>query len=165
MAKDNSSGAEHDALALSTGLAAGIGAPASPKTRNGSLFGPLFRSEWAPLGGLRVRNFDAGAKFRALFLVWAPHFGSKQKSKCEFTTNHGNHPVDRPKMHVVWYIVIEECASCPREMTHRKNAHFVQISSPPIFAQCFLPSAARSFKKIMGLGGSKLGFLGLLGPV
>ena len=28
-----------------------------------------FRSEWTPLGGPGDRNFDAGTRFRALFLV------------------------------------------------------------------------------------------------
>ena len=45
------------------GLALG---PFRLKTRNGSPFGTLFRSEWAPLGGQGDPNFNAGARFRAL---------------------------------------------------------------------------------------------------
>ena len=44
-----------------------------------------FRSEWAPLGGPGDRNFDAGARFRALFLVWAsPFLLSPKPSKLEW---------------------------------------------------------------------------------
>ena len=39
-----------------TGCAASIGPPASPQTRNGPLLVPFFRSGWAPLVGLGVRN-------------------------------------------------------------------------------------------------------------
>ena len=40
------------------------------------LFGALFRSEW-----LGVRNFDAGAKFRALFLGLGPPFSGSKNIK------------------------------------------------------------------------------------
>ena len=70
------------------------------RLKNGP-FLSFFRSEWAPLVGLGVRNVDAGAKFGAPFLVWASHFGGQKTSKCEQSKNHMKHTVDRPKMHVV----------------------------------------------------------------
>ena len=39
------------------------------KLRMATPLGLPFWPKWAPLGGLGARNFDAGAWFRALFLV------------------------------------------------------------------------------------------------
>ena len=61
----------------STGLAARPGPPASPKNRNWPPFGPPFWSEWAPLGGLEVRNFDAGANFEPLSWFGPPFLADK----------------------------------------------------------------------------------------
>ena len=41
-------------------------------------FWALLRSEWSPLVGLGIRNFDARAHFRAMFLVWALHCRCKK---------------------------------------------------------------------------------------
>ena len=68
-------------------LAASTGPFSSPKTRNGPLcWAPFFGRKMPPLRGPEDRNFDAGARFPALFLVWAPSFSEKKKKlKCEFT--------------------------------------------------------------------------------
>ena len=68
-----------------------------PTPGMGPFVGPFFRSEWAPLGGLGDRNFDAGAECRDLFLVWPPILGGKKTSKCECSKCQRSHPVDRPK--------------------------------------------------------------------
>ena len=60
---------------LPTGWRARFGATPSPKIRNGPTFWAPFRREWVPSGGLGVRNFHAGAKFRAPILVRASLFG------------------------------------------------------------------------------------------
>ena len=99
--------------------------------------------EWHLFG----RNFDAGAKFRALFLVWAHHLRCKKTSKCEFTKNQRDHQVDRQKIHVVWHIVIEECASYLRKMASKKLCIFRNFEPPPFCTVCST-SAARSSKKI-----------------
>ena len=56
-----------------------------------------FRSEWAPLGGPGDRNFDVGARFRALLFF----FVESKTIKVGVCKNQMKHPVDGPKMHVV----------------------------------------------------------------
>ena len=75
--KKNKNSALHQPLRQtqqSTGLAASTRPPASPKTQNGPPFWAPFSVGMGPFGGLEGRNFDAGAKFRDPFLVWATFF-------------------------------------------------------------------------------------------
>ena len=137
-----------------------LGSLRYPKPRMVTFLGPFFRSEWAPFRGLGVRIFDAGAKFRALYLVWALHFRGEKTSKCVFTKNHE-----------ITHIIDQQCmsfdtsslknASHLRKMTQRKNVYFVEISGTLIFALCFLPSAALSLKKIE----ARSSFSRFLGPL
>ena len=106
-----------------------------------------FRSEWVSLGGLGIEfsmrepDFDPFSWFDPSFL------GVKKTSKCEHSKNHMNHAVDRPKMHVVWYILFQECASHLGKIALHKMHFFFQNFDPPSFLHCFLPSAARSLKR------------------
>ena len=80
-------------------------------------------SEWHPflapfsVGMGPFLNFDS-------LLGLSPTFGRSKKSKCENSRNHFNHAVDRPIMHVVWYILYQEFASHLRRSAHRKNRFF-----------------------------------------
>ena len=56
-------------------------------------------------------------------------------------------------MHVVWDTIFQKCASCTGGKVHiAKNESFIEITTSLVFALCFLPSAARSSKKIMSQG-------------
>ena len=64
-----------------TGWPASPGPPASLKTRNGHPFRPFVWLEGAPLGGLGLRNFDAGPKCPAPFRGLGPFFeGEKHEN-------------------------------------------------------------------------------------
>ena len=106
-----------------TGCAASTGDFSSSKIRNG----PLFGSKWFPLTGL------SGSKFRCKSQISSPFLGldlsilrDKKTSKLECTKNRWNHPVDRPKMHVVWDMVLQQCASYLPSFMHCVFCHLRQ---------------------------------------
>ena len=133
-----------------------------------------FRSEWATLWEVRgiefstrdgsgtlisISFFGLSSLFGELFFL-----GGQKISKCEHSKNHLNHAMDRPKMHVVWYILFQESASHQKRSVHRKNASFFEFFGSLIFALCFVPSAARTLRRTKKDRGIEIRFLGILGP-
>ena len=109
---------------------------------------PLFGRKGAPLGGVGGSNFRRGTVARPYFSIRfcaSLFFGVKKHQSASIRKNHLNHAVDRPKMHVVQYILFQEFASHLRKGANRKNAYFSKIWAPSFLH--FLPSAARSLKR------------------
>ena len=142
-----------DKMMRNTGLAASPGPLASPETRNGPPYGPPFWSEWAPLGGLGVRNFDTGATFRAPFLVWAPpFFGSKKTSKCEHAKKSDKSPSGSTNNACCFrHGFTKLCFLYKEKCTSQKCIFFRNFGSPH-FCTVFSTICGTVVKQIMGPG-------------
>ena len=130
------------------GVRLALGPLRHPKPGTGGRNGPLV--------GLGVRNFDAGAKFRALFLVWALHAWGSKTSKCELTKNHRNHQ---------W--IDHQCMSFDTKnvLIVKMRFFFFEISSLLFFCTVFSTFCGTVVKKkIMRQGSPFSRFLGPLGP-
>ena len=111
-----------------------------------------------PCGRSRGSKIRCGSQISIPFLGLSLSFWVSKTTKCEHSKNHINHAVDRPKMHVVWYILFQEFASHLRKKSTSQKCIFFKISVTLIFSLYFPPSAARSLKRTKNTEGSKLGF-------
>ena len=128
------------ALQRNTGCAASIGSPASPKTPNGPPF-------WAPFS-LGMGTFQRS---------WGSNFRCIKNVKVWVYKKHRNHTVDRPKMHVVWYILFQEFASHQRKSADRQNSYFLKFRAPS-FLYCVFYHLRHGRQKKKRQGASFQGF-------
>ena len=123
------------------GWPAGPGDLSPLKTRNALPFWPSFRSEWASLSG-RSRRSNSSPSLRL-----APS-GESESTKVGVCKNHFKHPVDRPQNACCLRHGFTKMCFLTREKCTSQKCIYFRNFEPLIFALCFLPSAARSSKKM-----------------